>query len=109
MLLYFLEKITDSNKLYQIKFELNHKERLSTDVIKDAEAAKYVMIHLIGGKIIQKENYEIKLTDFDGDEEIITPLSNQIPNLGVNGYIHDLMNNPFGYLLLSEIQVKNFF
>jgi hypothetical protein len=94
--------------LYQIKFELNHKERFSTDVIKDAEAAKYTMTYLIGGKLIQKDQYEIKLNDFD-QEEIITPVSNQIPNLGINGYIHDLMSNPFGYVLISEIQVRKKF
>ena len=92
--------------MYKIKFELNHKERLTTDVMKDAEAAKYTMTYLIGGKTIQKDKYEIKLNDFD-QEEIITPVSNNIPNLGINGYIHDLMSNPFGYLLISEIQVNN--
>lgn len=100
-----LEKITESNTLYQIKFELNHKERLTTDVIKDAEAAKHIMTYLIGGKTVQKDQYEIKLSDIEGAEEIITPVSNQVPNLGVNGYIHELMSNPFGYLLISEIQV----
>jgi hypothetical protein len=95
--------------MYQIKFELNHKERLTSDVVKDADAAKYIMTYLIGGKIIQKEQYEIKLSDFDGEEEIITPVSNQIPNLGINGYIHELMSSPFGYLLISDIQVNYFF
>ena len=77
-------------------------------MIKDAEAAKYTMTYLIGGKLIQKDQYEIKLNDFD-QEEIITPVSNQIPNLGINGYIHDLMSNPFGYVLISEIQVRKKF
>ena len=48
---------------YKIKFELNHKERLTTDVLKDAEAAKYTMAYLIGSKTIQKDQYEIKLND----------------------------------------------
>ena len=92
---------------YKIKFELNHKERLTTDVLKDAEAAKYTMAYLIGSKTIQKDQYEIKLNDLD-QEEIITPVSNSIPNLGVNGFIHELMINPFGYILITEIQVNKY-
>ena len=66
------------------------------------------MTYLIGGKTIQKDQYEIKLNDLD-QEEIISPKSNQIPNLGINGYIHDLMSNPFGYVLISQIQVSKKF
>ena len=92
--------------MYQIKFELKHKERFSTDIMYDAEATKQIMIYLIGGKTIQKENYELRFNDFDGDEAKVSPVSSIIPNLGVNGFIHELMSNPFGFLLLSEIQVN---
>ena len=98
--------MTNSNVLYKIKYELIHKERLSAEVIRDAEAAKYTMNFLIGGKTIQKDSYEIKLNDIEGDEAIVHSLSNQTPNLGINGFIHYLMNNPFGFLLISEIQVS---
>ena len=97
----------NSNILYKIKHEFIHKERLTTEIIKDAEASIYILKYLIGGKTVHKESYDIKLSDVDGNEEITSPSSLHTPNLGINGYMHYLMNNPFGFLLISEIQVKN--
>ena len=67
------------------------------------------MTYLIGGKSIQKENLQIQFSDIDGKEKIVNPVENQAPNLGINGFIHDLMINPFGYILISEIQVIHLF
>ena len=63
--------------LKQIKYEFKHKNRISTEVFFDANATKIITDSLIGN---------------DNDK--------------IKGYIQEIGLNPFGFLLISEIQVK---
>ena len=71
--------MVEENRLKQIKFEFNHKDRFSNDHIVDIQATK----------VFFKE-----FAIFDKPEN--------------EGYVKDISLDPFGYSLISEIQVFNF-
>jgi hypothetical protein len=93
----------NSELFYKLKHEFKHKERLSIDAIDDARKTKFIYDNLIGPQINYKENYDIHFDDVD-NSKIISP-SGAIAFHGIQGLIHELKLNPFGYLIISEIQV----
>lgn len=74
---------TSSNVLSVIKYEFIHKNRISSNIHDDANGAKIMFDHLL----------------------INEPLNNDCGKNKIVGYIHELGQNPFGYLLISDIQV----
>ena len=71
------EKPSDKSVLAKIKYEEIHKDRLSTKLVDDAEAAKTVF-----------DMFCLKTY-----------------NEGIDGYIRNISVNPFGILLLCDLQV----
>ena len=71
-------KVTNSKTLSKIKSEFVNRDKISNDVFKDAEAAKYIMDGLC----------------LVGDSKFY-------------GYIQEISLSPFGFILTSYIQVKD--
>ncbi len=69
---------TDTNVLKKIKSDFMNRNRISTDIFSDAEASKILCEKLC-----------------------LEPSSN-----GLVGFVQEINQNPFGLLLLSEIQVR---
>ena len=65
--------------LRQIKYEYKHKDKILSDIFRDTEATKNLCDFLC-----------IKLNDFDS----------------LNGFVQEHSYNPFGFLLMSQIQVN---
>ena len=76
--LLIVEKQIDSHCLRQLKYEYIHRDRMSNDIFQDARVAKSIM------------------TDLVGDEN----------NKDIKGYIQELSMDPFGFLLISDLQVS---
>ncbi len=70
-------KTTKLNTLSKIKYEELHKDRLSTNFIDDVQAAK----------------------------ELCDNLCFKINENGIDGFIREIQLDPFGFLLISDIQV----
>ena len=68
-----------------MKYEEIHKDRMSNDIFRDVLITKQLMQSLIG---------------------VSTELN--ISTQKLNGYIQDISLDPFGFLLISELQVKFF-
>ncbi len=66
-----------------MKHELRQENRLSTNIHADASAAKIAMESLI------------QISQFCSSRK-----------LAVKGYIHELAQNPYGFLLMSQLQVS---
>ena len=66
----------------RIKYQYQHKDKLSNDIYKDIELAK---------------NFFISLA--------IPPSSMN----GLKGYIQEIVHDPFGFLLISDMQVIKIF
>ena len=65
--------------LRQIKYEYKHKDKISCDIFRDTEATKNLCDFLC-----------VKLNEFDY----------------LNGFVQEHSYNPFGFLLMSQIQVS---
>lgn len=73
-----------------IKHEAVHKNRISSHVHDDAIGAKIVF-----DSTIEHENRVI--------------IENPSNKTSIQGYIHELGSHPFGYLLISQLQVDLIF
>ena len=71
------EKIVDPHILSVVKREFNIKDRLSSKIVLDAQASKLVMDNLIPNN----------------------------SNDAIKGFIQDISLDPFGFFLMSIIQV----
>ena len=72
-------KVVEPNRLKQIKYQFNHKDRFSNDHLVDIQASKV---------------FFREFAIFDKPEN--------------EGYVKDISLDPFGYSLISEIQVLYF-
>lgn len=84
-LYYFLGKLTKKNIMYKMKWEAVHKNKISSHIHDDA----------LGSKIIFSSNIE--------HENHL--LLNNKSKFCIKGFIHELGNDPFGYILISQLQV----
>ena len=75
--------MTSPKRLNQIRYEIKHQERLSNDIFRDSLHTKYIMESLI-----------------NNDLSTINEM---------HGYMQNLSLDPYGFLLISEIQVKKLF
>ena len=73
----------------QIKYETTHENRLSTEIFTDTLATKRLFV-------------EICKTFLDDD-------LNKFLNNPLNGYVHEISFDPYGFLCISNIQVNRFF
>jgi hypothetical protein len=73
-----INKPTKPNILKQIRYEFNHKERISRDILNDVEASKFMCERLC---IHPSKEGEIQ------------------------GFVQKISQQPFGMILLSTIQV----
>ena len=70
--------MTNAAKMAQIKYQYQHKDKLSNDIYKDIELTKKFFVSLA-----------------------IPPSSIN----GLEGYVQEIVHDPFGFLLISDIQV----